>query len=856
MEEVLNVPNGTKHKLFKTFLSTAICGTFAISSFQIYKKYQEYKNGFSKQITFKVLRDYKLNINEVKFNSVDRASIADVKVDTIKVRNSRKIKVIKLVKNKIKKLDSVPLREIKISAISKPAESFYERQVHSLIKNNFFTFVKETKEAIDLGDKIKLKNILANELNNEKTKYDIELDKPYVKPVTIQSGLKQKDIAKIYKSLNGLIALKEQYKNKPEMIVKKDTQTTALSSLTTKNSQTISAIKKEYSVNNEPKQVNVPAKIDFVAEMQQTRQKDIENGVFQNTPETPITEADNIPAINNKRYALDMNPMKIIAGSNGLARENEYQTDENIQKEYPSANENKKNTQDIQINNDTQANQNIIGIQGINQPLVKNSGLATSNKGAFGSNIKDYQMVYETEKNKETKKIVQNESNDKQLDKQKENTFAASFQNDEDKAPTIAELIEKYKNENSQNNNNTTQTQPDKSFENIYGGIVYEAFTGHKTKIENAKIQILGAELTATSDENGEFKFSDKVEIQGVLPVLITKEGHLNRRADLQIGKASEIELVSENSATLSAVVINEKRNENSGYIFGELAAPIGSESSVAEMRIELSGNEYVNVIYINEAGIPDKNLKTTSKRGQFLALNLKAATYLMNVIDRQGIERAPHIIHVGNDEGIIRKFNLGTQVTFSGQIVNANKENAKVDQAMVQILGLSNMVQTDKDGRYEFKNVYVDCTENNYLQMDKSGFYRNRFNLNCKQFNNKHYAFPAAQIDSISTETQVKLESAKAVLQGHVSFNKSVKVQLWGPDEVLANSATRGEDYYFDQDGVINASKNRTSSNGNFVIINAPSGISYVQTISKNGKTLSFWPIFLSESTVSVYIQ
>ena len=43
---------------------------------------------------------------------------------------------------------------------------------------------------------------------------------------------------------------------------------------------------------------------------------------------------------------------------------------------------------------------------------------------------------------------------------------------------------------------------------------------------------------------------------------------------------------------------------------------------------------------------------------------------------------------------------------------------------------------------------------------------------------------------------------------------------------------------------------------NGNFVIMGAPEGLSYIQAFNKEGETLSYWPVYLAPSTINIYSQ
>ncbi|MBI2605459.1 MAG: hypothetical protein HYW49_05190 [Deltaproteobacteria bacterium] len=385
-----------------------------------------------------------------------------------------------------------------------------------------------------------------------------------------------------------------------------------------------------------------------------------------------------------------------------------------------------------------------------------------------------------------------------------------------------------------------------------FRGKILEGFAGGKRVVVGAEAQVLGTSVVVESDANGEFEFKN-VSVKGVLPILISKKGYLMRRGELKEGVAASFELVSENAVAISAVVAGETRAEGTGFVFGELTT--ADASSLAGKRIEVGGPADVMRVYLNERGIPDKALTATSSRGQFVLLNVRPGTYLISILDERGQERAPHVIYVGAEEGILRGFDLGTKMTIRGRVLNA-AANAPVEQAQVQFLGNSMVSTADRTGRYSLGPVYVDCGENNYLQVDRSGYYRNRLDFNCVNSNPELYVFPAGYIDQLGVEAKAVLKADKGVVVGNVSFRQSVKMQLWGPEEKSVLNGLRGKDFYFDHDGVLNSTRNRTTSNGNFTILDAPDGLSYIQAFSKDEKTLSYWPILLSPSTVNVYRQ
>ena len=388
-----------------------------------------------------------------------------------------------------------------------------------------------------------------------------------------------------------------------------------------------------------------------------------------------------------------------------------------------------------------------------------------------------------------------------------------------------------------------------------FGGHVFEAFTGAKSPVEGATVQILGTQLVTQTDTSGTFAFPG-INVDGVLPIVITKQGYLKRRVELRQGLSSDVELVSENSLALSAVAADDPHATAGGILYGQIVNP---DSSAAEsLRVEIVGPGANQPVYIDTDGKPNRGLSMTSSRGQFMFLNLVAGTYLVTITDSLGRERAPHVIYIGDHEGVVRKFNTGTQTFISGHVYNAASFNAPVSNAQIQLLGASAAIVTGRDGSFTLGPVYVDCAASNYLHVEKAGFYRNRIDYGCDSTQTDHslYAFPAGYVDGVASDAETALKPTTGVVIGHASFKQSIKMQLWGPEEVNPEGAARGNDYYFDTDGVLNPDLARTTSNGNFAILNAPEGISYIQSFSQDGNTLSFWPIFTSASTVNAYMQ
>jgi hypothetical protein len=389
----------------------------------------------------------------------------------------------------------------------------------------------------------------------------------------------------------------------------------------------------------------------------------------------------------------------------------------------------------------------------------------------------------------------------------------------------------------------------------LFSGKVSEAFTAGARAVGNADVQVLGAPLSTRTDDNGAFRF-DGVNVQGVLPVVVMKSGFLKRRVDLKPGVAASIELVSENSVGLAAMAAGESAEMGASFVFGELVGAPGETSEGS--KIEVAGPNVPTLLYLDQNGIPSRNQKTISSRGQFMLLNVRAGTYLITPIDAFGRERASHILHIGENEGVVRKFSLGTSMIISGHVYNAAAVNAPVDGATVQFLGSEKTVTTSASGAFTLGPVYVDCSELAYLQIEKAGFYRNRVDFACGTGNIDRpiYVFSASYVDGVTIDSGTKISPSSGMVLGHITFKRPVKVQLWGPEELNPGPMGRGKDFYFDNDGVLNGIRSRTNQNGNFTIVDAPDDFSYIQTFDKDNRTLSIWPIFTSSGTVNVYVQ
>ncbi|MGE4232156.1 MAG: hypothetical protein AB7F43_02405 [Bacteriovoracia bacterium] len=401
-----------------------------------------------------------------------------------------------------------------------------------------------------------------------------------------------------------------------------------------------------------------------------------------------------------------------------------------------------------------------------------------------------------------------------------------------------------------------------------FSGQILEAFTSGRQPVVGARIQILGTDWTTTSDEEGYFSFSE-FTVNGVLPVLISKEGYLKRRIDLKEKQQVQVELLSQNSAQVNFLALGVQPDPDSAFLFGQLVSSAGE--NVDGLSIELlangeeehSGQAVPIPVFFDAQGAPDTALHRTSHRGQFLFVNVRPGTYLLKMTDAFGQSRASHIVHLSANEGVVRKYNTGSQKLIEGKV---SLENQGIAGALVKMLGSQFSVKTDPNGEYHLGPIYVDCGELSYLEVvsPNNAFRKTRADFVCSNMGVKEskrdiFVYSNARVDSLSEEAGVA--SSGGTILGHVSFNRSVKMQLWGPDEadtVFKNPSAglRGKDFYFSKNGMINENLNRTTRNGFFMILDAPSSLSYIQAFDKNNNAISFWPILTESQVVNVYNQ
>ncbi len=389
-----------------------------------------------------------------------------------------------------------------------------------------------------------------------------------------------------------------------------------------------------------------------------------------------------------------------------------------------------------------------------------------------------------------------------------------------------------------------------------FQGQIFTAFAN--TPIVDATVQVVGTRISTKTNEQGLFSF-DGFITEGILPVVVTRDGYLLKRLDLRSGEVQKYELITENDAVQLALASQDRKLDNTSLIFGELVS--GQESKEA-LKVSLITPSFqsqkTDPIYINEKGIPEPKLQMTSKRGQFLFFNLRPGTYILTIQDVFGQERAPHLVHVSENEGLIRKFSLGEKQMITGRVFNAIG-NVPVAQAKIELLGSEKKTTADHQGQFTLGPLYIDCFHPlNYLHVEKEGFYRNRIDHQCGGPKDKNlYIFPSSHIDGISVDAGIQLKQTSTVIMGHVSLSKIVRIQLWGPEEIEPTQNIRGKDFYFSADGILRPHLQHTNpKNSNFVIFDAPEGLSYLQTFNKAGQTLTSWPVLTSASTVNVFLQ
>lgn len=390
-----------------------------------------------------------------------------------------------------------------------------------------------------------------------------------------------------------------------------------------------------------------------------------------------------------------------------------------------------------------------------------------------------------------------------------------------------------------------------------YSGHITKAFTGGEYPLDGVSIQIMGTPWIIKTDANGYFHF-DGLTVEGVLPVWISKEGYFSRRVDLLKNKPANVELLL--NASIDKIVQNQKLNiePSSGAVFGQLINPQHPNQSMEGFQVELIGHEdQIKPIYFDQSGSPTFKTQSTAQRGDFLWLGLSPGSYTMRISDRAGNIFAHQDFYLNENEGIVKKWSIGELRKVNGYIQNALTQQP-VANALVKIDEKGFTTKTDERGYFEFPEQYWDCGHNTFLAVEKNGYYAHQIEYSCNDQSRKnhYYLFSAANIDAMAKEAQLELDPHEGILIGNYKYKKSLRFQLWGPNEIQDQNGLRGRDYYFEKDGILNPERGSTSKNGNYVIFNAPEGPSYLQAFDKKQNVLLFWPIQIKPSHVTVHAR
>lgn len=393
-----------------------------------------------------------------------------------------------------------------------------------------------------------------------------------------------------------------------------------------------------------------------------------------------------------------------------------------------------------------------------------------------------------------------------------------------------------------------------------FQGRVFDAFSDGSRPVANVRVQIVGSPQTTSTDAEGVFRF-DGVDVDGVLPVMLSKDGYRWRRIDLQKGREYNVELASDNAVRIANLASGDTTKAREGFLFGQIVDHGGGP--LAGYKVELQGandgqNIGVKPSYMDRNGAPSKQATYSSDRGQFLFSSVPVGTYLLIMTDAFGRERASHVVRVGAGEGIVRKYSAGTELRITGRLINGQTTSSPVSGAEVRLLGSSVKVLSDRDGRFDLGDIYVDCDELNYLQMERpDGFYRNRFEYSCSSGDSpSYYPMPMSRIHGMASEASVNLSDNESFIVGHVGYRFPTKAQLIGPEEMEPSEAPRGYDFYFGEDGVVTPSRGGTSRGGNFIITGAPAELSYLQVFDMKDRTRLIKPILGAPDTVNVTIH
>jgi hypothetical protein len=320
------------------------------------------------------------------------------------------------------------------------------------------------------------------------------------------------------------------------------------------------------------------------------------------------------------------------------------------------------------------------------------------------------------------------------------------------------------------------------------------------------------------------------------------------------------VELVSENAVRMAAIASGDSVRADSAFMFIQLVDPQNGALSGYSARLisAVTRDGGITPRYVDENGAPSKEYRVTGARGQFIFPAVPQGDYILVIADALGRERAPHIMHVGAGEGIVRKVSLGRATGIQGRILNGQLVSAPLAGASVHLMGSNAETMTvtaDANGRFQLQGVYVDCDDLNYIHVEREGLYRNRMEYTCN--NADYYAMPKTRVHSLAEEAGMALDPSAGFVVGHVSMPYSTKTQLLGAQELSPSEKTRGYDFYVERDGMINPERDHTSRGGNFIIMGVPGEMSYMQVFDrKTGTTRHISPFFAAPSTISVIVR
>jgi hypothetical protein len=416
-------------------------------------------------------------------------------------------------------------------------------------------------------------------------------------------------------------------------------------------------------------------------------------------------------------------------------------------------------------------------------------------------------------------------------------------------------------------NQSVDNQQKDEYSDKTCNGItfsVYEAFTRLNKKINGAIVKEIGTGYQFFEYQDGRYCV-DTHNLKGLIPVIIQKDGYLSLRKDIFIGTKKEIniELISQTSYKAANFTVGAETKENTSMLYVQINSQNGVGlkfelypiyKSIDENKSKLLTENYA--IYLDENGFPNLQIRSTTKYRQAFFSNILEGNYNLIIRNLNQEIIFSKIISFIKNEGKILEIDLSQKQILKGKIkknvlAKLKKYGVFSDEINIELLGYNKFTKVNNDGEFYFNEIYLDCNDIHYIQIDGRKFYRTRLAFLCGELIEVKNLAYEENIDLISTQAQVPLFADRGVILGKIN-NKNRKIQIYQDSELIITENQNYIDVYFNNDGSVSRTLNSTNKNGKFSLLNVEPGIYYIMSIDKNNKSEMIWKTFVSESSVN----